>query len=89
MKTETILLVILLIYAGIQGLWLQDKFNKIAPTIQEQIISAQTVLLRGEIYICGSVQNNKDKESLYCRGFNDGYSWAVRQIDLDIQLRGK
>ena len=86
MKIETyirIILSLLVILISLFGF----IYLKVKPMEREKYISAQTVILNGEIYNCGSVQNNKDKESLYCTGYNDGYSWAFQQIDIEKQIQ--
>lgn len=55
----------------------------IHPQVKEQYVSLQTVLLDGQIYTCGTVGDNQDFRSLYCRGFSDGYSSAVRQVNFE------
>lgn len=59
---------------------------KVRPQLQEEYISIQTVKLDGDIYVCGTEINNKDNESLYCRGFTDGHNWAVQQFNIDKEL---
>ena len=60
---------------------------KIRPQLQEEYVSLQTTKLDGEIYVCGTEINNKDNESLYCRGFTDGHNWAVQQMKIDEELK--
>lgn len=62
------------------------QFGRIRPQLKEEMVSVQTVKLDGEIYICGTVIGDRDKESLYCRGFTDGYSWAIGQLKIGEQL---
>lgn len=65
---------------------IDDQLKTLKPQLKEEMVSVQTVKLDGEIYVCGTVVENRDKDSLYCRGYTDGYSWAVAQDNIDRQL---
>lgn len=59
------------------------ELRRIKPQLREEIIANQTVKLDGEVYVCGTIgTNNRDRESLYCRGFADGFSWGRRMLEL-------
>jgi len=62
------------------------QLHELRPQLREEYISDQTVKLDGEIYTCGTLINNRDKNSLYCQGFSDGYNWATQQINIDKLL---
>lgn len=57
----------------------------------ESYVSAETVRLNGKIYYCGTITTttaeNLDDESLYCRGYKEGYAWATTQADMDQKHR--
>ncbi len=49
----------------------------------ENYVSPETVRINGSIYHCGTVYHNEDFKSLYCRGYAEGYDWAVRSSELN------
>ena len=78
---------IFLIGLSIGLIFILLQLQRIKPQLKEELISVQTVKLDGEIYACGTVVENRDKDSLYCRGFTDGKSWAIGQVRIDKQLQ--
>lgn len=48
---------------------------------KETYVSPATVRLDGKVYACGTIGENKDDQSLYCRGYKEGYDWATTQAE--------
>lgn len=82
-----VILLIALFVVGSQLMNIKAQLKEIRPQLKEEYISLQTVRLDGDIYVCGTVINPKDNQSLYCRGFTDGYSTSVHESQIDKQLQ--